>query len=252
MRPPEDRDMELREHISEMRDRAIKALIPYLIVLGALFYKSEYIITFLWNDLFQGKSMVIYYPLEYLISRLLISAFLAFIATYPWIIYQIYLFMKPGLYEHERSFLRLVFPFSYISFVVGALLSYFVILPVLYSTFVVEYFGAEPYLSVKESLLNSIKLTLSIGLAFQIPTVTLVAVKLRLASSKWLREKRILVYLAVFILATNITFDITGFSQMIILTAVVVMYELSILIAKVFESGKNEKGIADGERSDAA
>ena len=91
---------------------------------------------------------------------------------------------------------------------------------------------------MRESLRNSIKLTLSIGLAFQIPTATLVSVKLRLASSKWLKEKRLLIYIAVFILATNITFDITGLSQMIILTAVVVMYELSILIAKIFEGGE--------------
>ncbi len=237
VKPPEDRDMELREHIAELRDRSIKAVIPYLIVLGVFFYKSDFLITLLWNDLFHNKKMVVYFPPEYLISKILLSAFLAFIVTYPWIIYQLYLFMKPGLYEHERKFLRLVFPFSYVSFVVGSLLSYLLILPTLYSTFVVEYFGAEPYLSVKESLLNSIKLTLSIGLAFQIPTATLVAVKLRLASSKWLKEKRLLVYIAVFILATNITFDITGLSQVIILTAVVIMYELSILIAKVFEGG---------------
>ena len=237
MKPPEDRDMELREHIAELRDRAIKAVIPYVFVLGLFYYKSDLLITYLWNSLFHDKKMVVYYPPEYLISRILLSAFMAFIVTYPWIIYQLYLFMKPGLYEHERRFLRLVFPFSYISFIVGALLSYFLILPVLYSTFVVEYFGAEPFLSVRESLQNSIKLTLSIGLSFQIPTATLVAVKLRLASSKWLKEKRLLIYIAVFILATNITFDITGLSQVIILTAVIVMYELSILIAKVFEGG---------------
>ena len=238
MKPPEDRDMELREHIAELRDRVIKAAIPFFMVLGAFFYRSDYLITLLWRNLFGEKEMVIYSPPEYIITRVLISAFLAFIVTYPWIIYQIYLFMKPGLYEHERRFLKLVFPFSYISFMIGAMLSYFLILPVLYSTFVIEYFGAEPYLSVRDSLRNSIKLTLSIGLAFQIPTATLVAVKLRLTSSKWLRDKRLLIYIAVFILATNITFDITGLSQMIILSAVVVMYELSILIARIFEGGE--------------
>jgi len=238
VKPPEDRDMELREHIAELRDRTVKAAIPYFIVLGILFYRSDHLITYIWNNLFQGREMVVYTPPEYMIARILLSAFIAFIITYPWIIYQLYLFMKPGLYEHERRFLRLVFPFSYVSFIIGALLSYFLILPVLYSTFVVEYFGAEPYLSVRESLQNSVKLTLSIGLAFQIPTATLVAVKLRLASSKWLKEKRLIIYIAVFILATNITFDITGLSQVIILTAVVVMYELSILIARVFEGGE--------------
>ncbi|NOY11062.1 MAG: twin-arginine translocase subunit TatC [Archaeoglobi archaeon] len=237
MQPPEDRDMELREHIAELRDRVIKGFAPFFLVLGLIFLKSDQVITYIWNDLFPGKEMVVYSPTEYMITRILASAFLSFFVTYPWIIYQIYLFMKPGLYPHERRFLKIFLPFSYLVFVLGVAFSYFVILPKLYSTTVVEYFGAEPYLSVRKSLQNSVKLALSVGLAFQIPVVAAIAAKLGLITSKWLRDKRLIVYIAVFILATNVSLDITGITQIIVLSAVVVMYEISILIAKLFEGG---------------
>ncbi|AKG91814.1 Twin arginine targeting {Tat} protein translocase TatC [Geoglobus ahangari] len=237
MQPPEDRDMELREHIAELRDRVIKGFAPFFLVLGLIFLKSDQVITYIWNDLFPGKEMVVYSPTEYMITRILASAFLSFFVTYPWIIYQIYLFMKPGLYPHERRFLKIFLPFSYLVFVLGVAFSYFVILPKLYSTTVVEYFGAEPYLSVRKSLQNSVKLALSVGLAFQIPVVAAIAAKLGLITSKWLRDKRLIIYIAVFILATNVSLDITGITQIIVLSAVVVMYEISILIAKLFEGG---------------
>ncbi len=237
MQPPEDRDMELREHLAELRDRVVRGFAPFFLILGAVFLKSDAIITYIWNELFQGKEMVVYSPTEYMITRILVSAFVAFFITYPWIIYQIYLFMKPGLYPHERRFLKVFLPFSYVVFVIGVVFSYYLILPKLYSATVVEYFGAEPYLSVRKSLQNAVKLTLSVGLAFQIPVVAAIAAKLGLVSSKWLKDKRLIIYIAVFILATNVTLDITGITQMVILLAVVVMYEVSILIARLFEGG---------------
>ncbi|WP_457590472.1 twin-arginine translocase subunit TatC [Geoglobus sp.] len=237
MQPPEDRDLELREHLAELRDRVVRGFAPFFLILGAVFLKSDAIITYIWNELFQGKEMVVYSPTEYMITRILVSAFVAFFITYPWIIYQIYLFMKPGLYPHERRFLKVFLPFSYVVFVIGVVFSYYLILPKLYSATVVEYFGAEPYLSVRKSLQNAVKLTLSVGLAFQIPVVAAIAAKLGLVSSKWLKDKRLIIYIAVFILATNVTLDITGITQMVILLAVVVMYEVSILIARLFEGG---------------
>ncbi|WP_456368491.1 twin-arginine translocase subunit TatC [Geoglobus sp.] len=237
MQPPEDRDMELREHLAELRDRVVKGFAPFFVFLGVIFLKSDEVISYVWSELFPGKEMVVYSPPEYMITKILVSAFLSFFVTYPWIIYQIYLFMKPGLYPHERRFLKIFLPFSYIVFVVGVLFSYYIILPRLYSATVVEYFGAEPYLSVRKSLQNSVKLALSVGLAFQIPVVAAIAARLGLVSSKWLRDKRLIIYITVFILATNISFDITGVTQMVVLMAVVIMYEISILIARLFEGG---------------
>jgi sec-independent protein translocase protein TatC len=133
-------------------------------------------------------------------------------------------------------------PFSYILFLIGTGLAYYVVIPRIYSLATITYFGAEPFLSVKGTLYGMYKIFLAFGLSFQIPVLAVIAVKIDLISSDWLRGKRLFIYIAVFILATNITFDISGFSQLIILGLVVIMYELSILLASLMERrGKNEK-----------
>ncbi len=236
----EDREMELREHLAELRERVIKALIPYAILIIPIFIESDKIITIIWNRLFYGKEMVVYTPPEYVIARIMISLYISFLITYPWIIYQAYLFVKPALYSHEKKFLKAYLPLSYIFFIIGFMIAYLLILPKIYSAVVIKYLGAKPFLSVRESLYNFIKVTLSIGLSLQMPLITSIAVKFGFISTKWLKEKRLLVYLIVFILITNISLDISGLTQVIVLTAFVIMFELSILISKVFERRENE------------
>ncbi len=235
MEPPEDKEMDLREHLAELRTRVIKALIPYSILLIPIFVKSDEIITILWNNLFDGKKIVAFSPQEYIIARIFITLYISFLLTYPWIIYQAYQFIKPGLYPHERKFLRIYLPLSYIFFLIGTLIAYFFILPKIYSAVVVEYLGAKPFLSVRESLYNVVKVTFSIGLSLQMPLITSIAVRLGFISTKWLKEKRLLIYLLVFILITNVSLDISGLTQVIVLAAFTVMFEISILVAKIFE-----------------
>jgi len=237
--------MDLREHLAELRERLIKSLIPFVIITALVFLKSGEIISILWNTLFKGREMVVYTPPEFILSRLLVSLFVAFLLTYPWIIYQAYLFVKPALYPHEEKFLKLYLPLSYISFLVGAFFAYKFILPFVYSSIVVKYLGADPFLSVKESLYNVVKVTALVGLFFQMPPLLTIAVKLRMTSTRSLREKRFALYLLVFILLTNISLDISGLTQLIILTTFVASFELSILIARIFE-GRGDEGSYSG------
>ncbi len=240
MQPPHDREMDLREHLAELRERVIKSLIPFVILTALVFIKSDEIISILWDNLFKGREMVVYTPPEFILSRLLISLFIAFILTYPWIIYQAYLFVKPALYPHEEKFLKIYLPLSYLFFLIGAFLAYEFILPFIYSSVVVEYLGAEPFLSVKESLYNVVKIVILVGVFFQMPLILTIAVRFGLISTKSLREKRFIIYLLIFILLTNVSFDISGLTQLVILIAFVISFELSILIARIFEGRRDE------------
>jgi len=240
VQPPHDREMDLREHLAELRVRVINSLIPFVILTAIVFVKSDEIISILWDNLFKGREMVVYTPPEFMLSRLLVSLFIAFIFTYPWIIYQAYLFVKPALYPHEEKFLKMYLPLSYLSFLIGAFLAYELILPLIYSSVVVEYLGAEPFLSVKESLYNVVKIIILIGVFSQMPLILTIAVRFKLISTKSLREKRLIIYLLIFILLTNISFDISGLTQLVILIAFVISFELSILIARIFEGRRDE------------
>lgn len=234
--PPDDVDMELTEHIAELRSRLVRIVIALVAGLVVVFNFSDKLIGMLWKHLFHTDiAMVAFSPTEWIMARLAISLAVAFVVLYPYIIYEIYLFAKPGLYEHERKFLRIFLPFSYVLFLVGVSLALFIILPRVYGLFVRGYLGAKPFLSVKKTLYGVFKVALVFGLAFQIPALSAVAARLGLVNAKWLKEKRIIVYIAVFLLATNVTLDFTGISQLIVLAVVIFMYEVSIHVAKLME-----------------
>ncbi len=239
--PPEDVDMELTEHIAELRKRLTRIVVALVAGLVVVFNFSDKIIRELWNYLFHAHiAMVAFSPTEWIMARLAISLVISFTVLYPYIMYELYLFAKPGLYEHERRFVKIFLPFSYVLFLTGAALAIFVVLPRMYSLFVRGYLGARPFLSVKRTLYSTFKVALAFGLAFQIPVIVAIAARLGIINSKWLKDKRLIVYIAVFLLATNVTLDFTGISQLIVLSIVVVMYEVSILIAKLMEKESRE------------
>ncbi|AGK61696.1 Sec-independent protein translocase TatC [Archaeoglobus sulfaticallidus PM70-1] len=236
MEPPEDREMELREHLAELKKRTIRISIVILIGIIIVYPYSPELIDSFWQGIFNKKlDMVIYTPTEWIVTRLIFSFVFVFFFSYPYIVYQLYQFAKPGLFEHERKFVKTFIPFSYILFLIGTLLAYEVVIPRLYNWAVVPYFGAEPHLSVKKTIYGAFKIFMAFGLSFQIPVLALIAVKLGMIDSDWLKGKRVIVYILVFILATNITFDISGMSQLIVLAIVVVMYEISIILARFLE-----------------
>jgi len=237
--PPEDREMPLEEHLAELRRRVIR--ISAVMVLGIIitFRFAGDLIKDFWNEVLpKGMNIYVFSPTEWFMAQLTFSFVITLITVYPYIVYELYQFAKPGLYEHERKFVKTFLPFSYVLFIVGVALSYFIIIPKLFSAVIIFSVGAEPYLSAKKTLYSAFKILLAFGLAFQIPVLAVIAVRIGLITSKWLKDKRLLIYLIVFILATNVTLDISGISQLVILALVVVMYELSIVLAKVMERSR--------------
>lgn len=245
MEPPEDKKMDITEHLGELKMRTIRICIFLGIGIAITFQFAGRMIKEVWENIFSQKmDMVIFTPTEMFMAQFVFSFVFVFFIGYPYIVYELYNFAKPGLYEHERTFVKMFLPFSYLLFLLGTALAYFIVIPRVYSLATLNYFGAEPFLSVQGTLYGMFKIFLAFGLAFQIPVFAVIAVKLELIDSGWLKGKRLLIYIAIFILATNITFDITGLSQIIVLGLVVIMYEISILLASLIERGRKTSEVA--------
>jgi len=245
VQPPEDKKMDLTEHLGELKTRTIRICIFLGVGIATTFQFAGRMIREVWQDIFSQKmDMVIFTPTEMFMAQFVFSFVFVFFVGYPYIVYELYNFAKPGLYEHERAFVKMFLPFSYLLFLLGTALAYFVVIPRVYSLATLNYFGAEPFLSVQGTLYGMFKIFLAFGLAFQIPVLAVIAVRLELIDSNWLKGKRLLVYIAVFILATNITFDITGLSQIIVLGLVVIMYETSIFLASLMERGRKSSSVS--------
>jgi len=234
--PPEDKEMPLEEHLAELRKRVIRIFVVMVAGIGITFRFSGELIRIFWREMLpEGLRVYVFSPTEWFMVQLTFSFVLTFVVFYPYIVYELYQFAKPGLYENERRFVKTFLPFSYVLFLVGVGLAYFIVIPKIFSIATMFNLGARPMFSAKRTIYLAFKILLAFGLVFQIPVLAVIAVRIGLIDSKWLREKRIWIYLIVFILASNVTLDISGISQLVILALVVVMFEISIILAKIME-----------------
>ena len=231
MLPPEDKEMELVEHLGELRKRVVRISIAFISLISIIFYFSGSLLERFWYNTVGSLNPYLLSPLEWILARLTLSLIVSLIVLYPYIAYELYEFAKPGLYDHERKFIKtLVIP-SYIVFILGSFISYKFIIPLLYK-FALTY-QAEPYLSVGRTLDNAIKLLVAFSLFLQIPLIVFLLENFKIVEYKVLKNFRYLVYIVAFLLLTNISMDFSGFTQILCVAIFVLMYEFGLAIIRV-------------------
>ncbi len=231
----EDKELSLEEHLAELRVRVIKILIALAFSTSIVFFYSQDLIRSFWKTFFGSEEIYVYSPIEWIITRLLVSLLISLIVVYPYAIYEFYLFAKPGLYENERKFLKTLLIPSYLVFLLGFFIAYKLVIPILYK---ISYSSlAYPYFSAEKTLQNAFKILIAFGFSFQIPLAMLIAEKLKLVDYKTLKDYRLLIYLFVFILVMNSISDLSFITQISILVLFIVMYELGLLLLRI------EKGL---------
>jgi sec-independent protein translocase protein TatC len=157
----------------------------------------------------------------------------------PLILYQLWAFISPGLYEREKKY---IYPYILVSsffFVLGALFCYFIVFPTIFPFFL-SFSSPEiqPLPSIQGYLTFSIKLLLAFGLLFQWPALILFLARMGVVSAPFLSRNRKYAILVIFVAAAILTPpDLV--SQLLLAGPLIVMYEGSIWIAKLFQ--KKEK-----------
>jgi sec-independent protein translocase protein TatC len=141
--------------------------------------------------------------------------------------------MSRGLYKNERKFLMKVVPLSFILFVFGVALAYFIVLP-LFLNFVLFYSDqtAVAQISLRETFNTIISLVLGFGLVFQLPLLMISVVRMGIVDEKTLRKGRLVVYGSLVGFAFLISPDPTMVSQLVAGVALVILFEFSLLLLK--------------------
>ena len=234
--PPEDRELELTEHVEELRKRLLRISVVLIAATSVSYYISySYLLEF-WYSLVGRNPLYVFSPLEWVVIRLSFSILVSLIILYPYIIYELYLFAKPGLYEHERKFLKSVLVPSYGIFLLGMFFAYKFVVPYLYSVALAS--SVDPYLSAEKTVTNAFKLLISFGFFFQIPLFMILSDRFRIIEYSTYKSFRIPVYILILIFVTNLTMDFTGLTQIASLALFVVMYEIGLLMLRVLNSKK--------------
>jgi sec-independent protein translocase protein TatC len=223
-------------HLVELRDRIIKSMVVVLALFLACFYFSGEIMFFLSQPLYQSLpegTRPIFTDQAGAFFTLTKVAFLsAVLISLPWILYQAWAFVAPGLYEHEKKFALPLIVSSVFFLVLGIAFAYAFVLPAAYKFFFK--FASNTGATVMQDLQKYWDFTLAIffgfGLTFEVPVVEMLLVKLGMVTTQQLREVRRYVIVGAFVVAAVLT-PPDVLSQFMLAVPLYLLYELGIFLA---------------------
>ena len=260
----DDTSAPLIEHLAELRSRLIRAVLAFVVGILICFTVAQPIFNFLTAPLCQSLAelgqdcdLIFISPQEGFFVAIKISMLGGFILAFPFISYQLWRFVAPGLYRSEKNAFLPFMLASPFMFALGAAFAFYVVTPLAYDFFLgFQQFGAEgeavidpqaaPPLSVvfqgsAQAYLNlTTKFIVAFGLCFQLPVLLTLMGKAGLVTARGLGEVRKYAVVGILILAAVVT-PPDVITQLILFTAVYGLYEISILLVKRVEKKRVEE-----------
>lgn len=229
---PGDEEMPIVEHIEELRGRLMTVAIPVIIITSISYFFSGELLQLIWKQTVQVP-MTIYAPMDLIITRLTLSLVCALFIGIPLVVYEVFMFVGKGLYPNEKIFFIKIVPFSFILFTAGAMLAYFVAIPLMFKyTIMYSIDVAAPQISVINTINTIITLVIGFGLVFQFPLLMVFAIKMGILKYESVRGKRAVVYGILLAFALFISPDPSAISELIVAAVLVVLFEFSLVIAR--------------------
>jgi sec-independent protein translocase protein TatC len=242
----EEEKIPFTSHLEELRSRLIKCFIAIGVGFVAAYGFKETLFNILTRPLVnvmeQGDHLIFTGLPEAFFTYLKVSLLAGLMLASPVVLYQFWMFVAPGLYQKERRLMAPVVILSSFFFIAGALFGYFIVFPWGFKFFLG--FATEsirPLPSMKEYLAFSAKLLLAFGLVFELPMVLTFLARLGIVSVDFLKRNRKYAVLLFFAGAAILTPpDVV--TQVMMALPLMVMYELSIIGARIFGKKKTVPG----------
>jgi sec-independent protein translocase protein TatC len=228
--------MSFLEHLDELRKRIVQSCLGVAVGILASFAFINYIVNFIltptWKVLPAGSRMIYTQPGEAFGLYIQVSLIMGVVLAAPWIMYQVWLFIAPGLYANEKRFAVPFVLMSTIGFVGGAAFNHYIVFPFMMSFFASFNTADLIFMPRLEDVFDLYtKMLLGMGLVFQMPTVVFFLAKMRLVTARFLLRNTKYAILVIFVVAAVVTPSGDMITQSIFAAPMLGLYALSILIA---------------------
>jgi sec-independent protein translocase protein TatC len=261
----EEKEMTFFDHLEELRWHIIRTVVVILVVAIALFFMEDFVFTKIVfgprnpdfityrvvcqfsNAIGMGDGLC-FYPKafnlitpdmgELFLTHMKISFLLGLVVSIPYVFWEIWRFVSPGLYEKERKASRGAVLICSFLFTLGVMFGYFIISPFAISFLTgYELPGVESTPALDSYISYMLMFTMPTGLIFQLPVAAHVLTKIGLISSAFLKEYRRHAAVAIVVIAAIIT-PPDAFSQVLVSLPLFGLYEISIMVSKRVEKAK--------------
>ncbi|MCH1526379.1 MAG: twin-arginine translocase subunit TatC [SAR86 cluster bacterium] len=226
----------ISSHLLELRSRLIRVIICLgILSIAGIPFASEiysFVASPLLNILPEGSSMIATQVTSPFMAPIKLVLFVALLVTMPYLFYEVWMFMSPGLYKNEKTFIAPLMASTSILFAAGVAFAYFIVCPIIFKFFIASAPNSIQVMTDISQYLNFvIKLVFAFGIAFEIPIATFLLIKSGIMKKDALVNSRPYLVILFFVLGMLLTPpDI--FSQLFLAIPMWILFELGLLISR--------------------
>lgn len=225
-------------HLIELRSRLMKAALVVIVVFLCLMPWAgtiyDYLALPMMQSLPQGSKMIATGVITPFLIPVKVTMLVAFIIALPWVLYQMWAFIAPGLYAHEKKLIAPLVISSSVLFIAGVAFCYFFVFGVIFhfiNNFAPHSISVAPDIDAYFGFVMT--MFIAFGMTFEVPVVVIVLVRMGLVSVEKLRQMRPYVIVGAFVVAAVVT-PPDVMSQMLLAVPLCLLYEIGLLLAPMF------------------
>jgi len=237
------KEQSLMDHLFELRDRLLHIVLSILIIFLALFAFSEEIFTFSAQPLLalmpEGTTMIATGVTSPFLVPFKLVLLLSVLLAIPYILHQMWAFVAPGLYNHEKTLVAPLLISSVLLFYCGVAFAYFVIFPILFGFFIgISPAGVSVMTDIGQYLDFIIAIFFAFGIAFEVPVATFLLIASGATTVEKLAEKRPFIIIGAFIVGMLLT-PPDVISQSLLAIPMWILFELGLIMSRLFIKKKS-------------
>jgi sec-independent protein translocase protein TatC len=227
----------LISHLLELRDRLMRSVIAIAVLFAPCAYYSDRLFTWVAMPLIQkmpkGASMIATSVVAPFTTPLKLSLLVALFLAMPYVLYQVWAFVAPGLYRHEKRFAVPLVVSSIVLFYSGVAFAYFVVFPLMFGFLTsIAPQGVQMMTDMSDYLDFVLLLFFAFGIAFEIPVATVLLAATGLVKIDTMANNRGYVLLGIFVIAAFLT-PPDAISQCFMGVPMYLLYEIGIVMSRV-------------------
>jgi sec-independent protein translocase protein TatC len=247
--------MPLMGHLTELRKRITYCAIVILVAVIACFIEKDYVFQVLMRPLqntpYAGEKLVAFSATEPFMAILKVSIYAGLLISLPFLLYEFWAFVLPGLYERERKSVWKYMALSTGLFLAGVVFGYFVVLPVGLKWLLNFSYGQFEVLLHVDAYVSFISLfMLAFGVVFEMPLVMMLLAWAGIVDYKKMRKYRKYAVLVNAVIAMVLTPSQDPISMMLMLVPLLILYEFGIVLSRMVYKRRERRGLepvaADG------